>query len=339
MIRGINALFPVWALAITALAIAAPEVFTARIALEENNLADVLSVLRLVDETGGTVVLGMPALIGPLLMIIMFTMGLTLRPRDFIAVFRKPSRLFIGMGLQFLIMPLAAWTIAHLLGLTPELTAGLVVLGASAGGTASNVIAFMAGGNLPLSIAMTAGSTLASVVATPLLTALYVGQSLDVPVLAMIGSIARMVIFPVLAGLVINHWLDRWLAARHQGLACIAMACILTVIAIIVALNRGQLAMLGPLLAIAVISHNLIGLGAGYWGAKWLGCDERDARTIAIEVGMQNSGLAAVLSSNYFGAAAALPGAIFSIWHNLSGSFLAGRWARSGSAVQPAPPR
>lgn len=302
----INALFPLWAILLAAIACLAPGFFTSPIILGS----------------------GLPQLITPLLMAIMFCMGLTLAPADFARVAREPHKVLLGVALQFLLMPLAAWLIALALQLPPQLMVGMIVVGAAAGGTASNVITYLAGGRVALSITMTLVSTLVSVVATPLLTGFYAGQTLDVPVRAMMQSIAQIVVGPVFFGVLFNALLGKRLQGKDDWLALVAMACIIVVIATIVALNRDQLFVSGPLVALAVILHNLTGLACGYGGARALGCDSRDARTIAIEVGMQNSGLAAVLAAKYFGPAAALPGAIFSIWHNISGSLLAGYWAR-----------
>ena len=303
-----NALFPLGPRLLAAIACLVPEPFTA----------------PLIDRWQ----LGLPQLVASLLMVIMFCMGLTLTPADFARVAREPHKVLLGVGLQFGLMPLAAWAVARLLALPADSATGLVVVGAAAGGTASNVITWLAGGRVALSITMTLTSTLVSVVATPLLTELYAGRALAVPVAAMMLSIAQIVVAPVLLGIVLNRFARERLAGREAWLATISMACIIAVIATIVAQNRAQLFTTGPLVALAVILHNLAGLVAGYGGARLLGCDRRDARTLAIEVGMQNSGLAAVLAAKYFGPAAALPGAIFSVWHNISGALLAGYWAR-----------
>ncbi len=303
------ALFPLWAVLFAGLACALPHWFTATLHLGEISLA-------------------LPRLISPLLATIMFCMGLTLTPADFLQVAREPQKVLLGVALQFLLMPMVAWSVALLLDLSAESAIGLIVVGASAGGTASNVIAWLAGGRVALSIAMTATSTLCAVAATPLLTELYAGRSMDVPVASMMQSIAQIVVAPVLIGVIINHFWRHRLVGKESALAVVSMVCIVAVITIIVALNRPQLFTSGPMVAVAVMLHNLAGLTAGYWGARLLGCDLRDARTIAIEVGMQNSGLAGVLATKYFGAAAALPGAIFSIWQNISGPLLAGYWAR-----------
>jgi len=268
-------------------------------------------------------------LIVPLLGVVMFGMGMTLVAADFRRVLERPERLGLGVALQYLFMPLAGWAIGIALGLSPPLLAGLVLVGASPGGTASNVVCYLARGDLALSISLTTGSTLLAIVATPLLTWLYVGERVPVPVLGMLWSIVKIVLAPVALGVLINSLLGQHLAAVKRLFPALSVAAIVFIIAIIVGLNQASLADLVWPVAVAVIAHNLAGLVAGYWAGIWLlGRDERTARTLAIEVGMQNSGLAVALAVKHFSAAAALPGALFSIWHNLSGSLLAGRWSR-----------
>ncbi|MGB5735160.1 MAG: bile acid:sodium symporter family protein [Thiohalocapsa sp.] len=292
-------LFPVWALLFSALALWHPEWF---------------SVAK-------------PAIV-PLLGLVMFGMGMTLTWQRFADVLRRPRRLALGIGLQYLVMPFAAWVIALALGLSPALTAGLVLVGASPGGTASNVVCFLARGDLALSITLTTASTLLAIVATPLLTWLYVGQLVPVPVLDMLYSIFKIVLLPVALGVAVNSLLGRRLQPLQHLFPLLSVAAIVFIIAIVVALNQGNLAQTGALVVLAVVLHNAIGLAAGYWfGLRFTG-DRRIARTLAIEVGMQNSGLAVALAVKYFSAAAALPGALFSIWHNLSGSVLAALWSR-----------
>lgn len=306
-LKQFNQMFPIWALLLATLAYFQPQLFI--------GLGD-LPFITLGE------------LIFYLLALIMFFMGLTLKPTDFIRVFTQPHKVLIGTGIQFIVMPLAAFIISKALLLSPELTAGMVLVGATAGGTSSNVITYLAGGKVALSITMTLVSTLVAIVATPLLVELYVGQTLDVPVANMMQDIAKIVVIPVVLGVAVNLLLGRRLGKAGNALATGSMLCILLVIAIVVSLNAGRIATLGPLLALAVMLHNLVGFAAGYFGAKLLKCDERECRTIAIEVGMQNSGLAAGLAAKYFGAASALPGAIFSVWHNISGALLAGHWSR-----------
>lgn len=303
LMQRITALFPIWALFVSALALWRPDWFTS----------------------------AKPAIV-PLLGIVMFGMGMTLTWQGFADVLRRPRRIGLGVGLQYLVMPFAAWLIARALGLSPELTAGMILVGASPGGTASNVVCFLARGDLALSITLTTASTLLAVVATPLLTWLYVGRQVPVPVADMLISICKVVLLPVGLGVAVNAAAGRRLARLQPVFPLLSVAAIVLIIAIIVALNRENLARTGMLTAFAVMLHNAVGLGAGYWLGLLGTGDARVARTLAIEVGMQNSGLAVALAVKYFSAAAALPGALFSIWHNLSGATLAAYWSRDRDA-------
>ncbi|MCM2129873.1 bile acid:sodium symporter family protein [Larsenimonas rhizosphaerae] len=299
MFEALNRLFPVWAILLAVIAAFFPALFVS----------------------------AKPA-IQPLLALIMFVMGLTLSKDDFARVLKSPLPIGIGLCLQFTLMPLAAWGISHVLGLSPALTIGMVLVGATSGGTASNVMTWLAGGNVALSVSMTMVSTLLSIGMTPLLVWAYMGESIAVPVVSMLLSIGKLVILPIVAGLVVHHIAARHIRRAEPALATIAMIAIVAIIAIVVALNAGRLLSLGPLVALAVVLHNLTGLLGGYGAARLMKQDERTCRTIAIEVGMQNSGLAVALASQFFSAGAALPGALFSVWHNISGSLLAGYWKR-----------
>jgi len=274
-------------------------------------------------------------LIVPGLSLIMFCMGLTLEVADFRRVLALPRAIGIGVALQFLLMPLAAWTIAQVLSLPEQLAAGLILVGCCAGGTASNVICYLARGDVALSISMTLVSTLLGVVLTPFLCWLYIDQAIEVDYLSMLLSIVKMVLLPVLAGLLLNHYLRSGVDRVRAVLPSIAIITICLLIAIIVALNASRLAQLGPLLVLAVILHNSLGYLGAYGASRLLGMDVLRSRTIAIEVGMQNSGLGVALAVQYFSAAAALPGALFSVWHNLSGSLLAAWWSRREAELAP----
>jgi len=263
-----------------------------------------------------------------LLGLVMFGMGITLSGKDFLVVLQRPSSVLLGVVLQFLLMPLAGWLFATLLGLPPQLLAGLVLVGCSPGGTASNVMCYLAKGDVALSITLTVASTLLAVMVTPLLTQLYAGQVVPVPMLDMLLSILQIIVLPVVLGVLVNRILQRRLDVLRGLFKIVSVFSIAVIIAIIVALDRDQLARLNPGLVVAVLLHNTAGLLGGYWLPRWLGRDERECRTLAIEVGMQNSGLAVALAIKYFSATAALPGALFSIWHNLSGSLVAGYWGR-----------
>jgi BASS family bile acid:Na+ symporter len=266
----------------------------------------------------------------PLLTVIMFGMGLTLTAADFKHVAIRPQVVGLGVLLQYTVMPLTALIIGRSLALEPELIAGLVLVGCSPGGTASNVISYLAKADVALSVTLTLISTLLAVVATPVLTWLLVGQTIPVAVGAMLLSLLKIVLIPVLLGVALNTFFHQWLRRLQPIFPMVATVAIVMVIAIVVALNQERLATTGLTVILAVILHNLFGLLGGYWVPRLLGNDPITCRTLSIEVGMQNSGLSVALAVQYFSALAALPGAIFSIWHNLSGAVLASWWATAG---------
>jgi BASS family bile acid:Na+ symporter len=257
----------------------------------------------------------------------MFGMGLTLHLSDFKYVLQMPRLIFAGIALQYTIMPLTAVVLSNLMGLDPILTAGMILVGTCPGGTASNVICYLARGNVALSITLTAVSTFLAVILTPALTAELVSKTIDVPVVDMLLSILYMVIIPVSAGVVLNHVAGKILKPVRPVFPLLSVIAIVFIIAIIVSLNAQQVHQIGATVLIAVMLHNSTGLFLGYFTSRLLGYSPAECRTLAIEVGMQNSGLAVALAIKYFTATAALPGAIFSIWHNLSGSILAGFWS------------
>ncbi|MGB5178115.1 MAG: bile acid:sodium symporter family protein [Gammaproteobacteria bacterium] len=268
------------------------------------------------------------AAIIPLLGIVMFGMGMTLTTSDFLNVLRRPFPVLLGVAMQFLLMPLAAWLLATAAGLPAQLAVGLILVGCSPGGTASNVICYLAKGDVALSITLTTVSTLLAVVATPLLTLFYAGETVPVPALDILVTVFKIIFLPVLLGVLANHFFHRSLSPLHTVFPLLSVLSIVLIIMIIVALNHDSLANIASGVAVVVVLHNAIGLLGGYWLPRWLGRDERECRTLAIEVGMQNSGLAVALAVKYFSATAALPGALFSIWHNLSGALLSGIWRR-----------
>ena len=268
------------------------------------------------------------ALVVPLLGIVMFGMGMTLSGNDFLNVLRRPFPVLLGVAMQFLLMPLAAWALATAAGLPPQLAVGLILVGCSPGGTASNVICYLAKGDVALSITLTTASTLLAVVATPLLTLFYAGETVPVPALDILITVFKIIFLPVMLGVLVNHFFHRTLSPVRRVFPLLSVLSIVLIIMIIVALNHDSLSRIAGGVAAVVILHNAIGLLGGYWLPRWLGRDKRECRTLAIEVGMQNSGLAVALAVKYFSATAALPGALFSIWHNLSGSLLAGIWRR-----------
>ncbi|MEL0660375.1 bile acid:sodium symporter family protein [Psychromonas arctica] len=305
MLKTITNLFPVWAILLSLLAFFQPSLFTS-----------------------------LKTFIVPLLTIIMLAMGLTLTPKDFANVSKNIKAVSVGVILQFTVMPIVALIIATLMNFDANLTVGLVLVGAVAGGTSSNVMCFLAKGDVALSISMTAISTLLSVIFTPLLVELLAGKSIDIPVTGMIISLIKIVLVPVVLGIVLNTLLHKSIKKIAPALPLISMAAIVIIIAIVVALNAEKLVEVGSMVAIAVILHNSFGLLAGYWITKKLGFEEKVCRTIAFEVGLQNSGLATALAMKFFAPTAAIAGTIFSIWHNISGSILAGYWSRTSNEIE-----
>lgn len=260
--------------------------------------------------------------------IIMFGMGLTLEFADFARVGRQWRTVAMGVGLQYLLMPLIAWTICLALALPPEAALGVILVGCCPSGTASNVIAYFARADVPLSVVMTLASTLLAPLATPALVELLAGERVAVDFWAMVRSVFWIVVFPLLDGLILRHLLRERLKPLIRIFPSISVLTISAVIACVVALNQKTILEFPAMIMLAVIMHNGLGYLCGFWGAKALGRDAITARTISIEVGMQNSGLAVALAGTFFGPAAALAGAIFSLWQNLAGVALARIWAR-----------
>ena len=270
----------------------------------------------------------------PLLAGVMFTMGLTLKAADFKRILQDPRPILVGVLLQFILMPLLAVVLAKMFGLSNQLTAGLVLVGCCAGGTASNVISYLARADLALSISMTVCSTLVGVVATPLLTGFYLSTTINVDTIGMLVSIIQIVLIPVLAGITLSHFFPELIRPLTPALPALSILIILTIIAIVVALNSYSLLEVGALtLVVAVVLHNLGGICGGFYLSRLMGFDTRQSHTIAIEVGMQNSGLGVALALEFFSATAALPGALFSVWHNISGSLLASQWSRKRESL------
>lgn len=268
------------------------------------------------------------SLIVPLLMIIMFCMGVTLTIKDFTRAIKRPRVIALTILLQFLLMPAIAFVIAKLLNFPIDLVVGMVLVGAVSGGTASNVMVYLAKADVALSITMTAISTLLSVIVTPFIVELYVGTKVPVNAMAMLMSIFKIVFIPVVLGMVINLAAHKLIDKTKDIFALFSIAAIVFIIAIVVGLNQERIATVGLTVMFGVILHNLLGMASGYYVAKLLGHDKTICRTVAIEVGMQNSGLAVALATKHFAALSALPGALFSVWHNISGSIVAGYWSK-----------
>ena len=266
--------------------------------------------------------------------VIMFGMGLTLTPSDFVLVVRRPLPVLAGVVAQFVIMPLLAWLLAQGFGLDAALATGVILVGCAPGGTSSNVISYLARGDVALSVTMTSISTLLAPVMTPLLTGWLAGRYLPVDAASMALSIVEMVLVPVVGGLVVRALLPRAVERVLPAMPWVSVAGICYVVLAVVSVSADTILSAGPLVLLVVAAHNCLGYLLGHLVGRVVGRDEKVARTISIEVGMQNSGLAAALAAHHFAAlpGAALPGAVFSTWHNLSGAVLAVFYRRRGGA-------
>ncbi|GAB3809097.1 bile acid:sodium symporter family protein [Spirosoma humi] len=268
-------------------------------------------------------------LITPLIQLIMFGMGTSMSAEDFVGVIKMPKGVLIGVGSHFIIMPTIGFTIASLSGFPPEIAAGIILIGCSPNGMASNVISYLAKANLALSITITAISTMLAPFLTPLLMKVFAGALVDINVLDMMWDIFKMVIFPIGAGLLFNTFLSgkaKWL---DEAMPLVSMVGIGFIITIITAAGQNKLLTIGPSLIGLVLLHNLFGYFLGYWSGRLFRMNERDCRTIAIEVGMQNGGLASGLA-NQMGkvATVGLAPAVFGPLMNITGSILASWWHR-----------
>ena len=283
-----------------------------------------------------------PTVINPLLGVIMFGMGLTLRWDDFRVVFCRPRDVTIGCMAQFTVMPLLAFVLARLFQLDEALTLGVVLVGCCPGGTASNVITYLAKGDLALSVGMTGVSTLLAPVMTPLLVWLLADKTVDVDVTAMFLSILWVVILPIVAGLVVKRLWPRQTEQATVYLPALSSLAIAAIVLIVISASANKLFIpasdsptgspSGGLIILAVVMlHNIGGLTIGYLIGRLLRLPTQKRRALSIEVGMQNSGLASSLATLHFVAypIATIPGAIFSVWHNISGAIVARIYARN----------
>lgn len=268
-----------------------------------------------------------------LLGIVMFGMGLTLKPSDFAEVFKRPKDILIGAICQYTLMPLLAFVLCRLFQLPAELAVGVILVGTCPGGTSSNVMTYMSHGDVALSVSMTAVSTILSPILTPLLTLLYAGQTVDVNVGGMFLSVIKVVLLPIVVGFVINHFFDKYTQKAVAVLPLVSTTAIVLIVAAVVSANSARIMTSGLLILAVVICHNLLGYLTGYSVAKALKMDVTKCRAISIEVGMQNSGLATSLAATHFAQypLATIPGAVFSVWHNVSGAILASIFNRQSA--------
>ena len=260
-----------------------------------------------------------------LLMIVMFGMGLTLQFQDFVIVFKRPKDIILGCIAQFTIMPLLAFLLGKVFALDAALLAGVILVGTCPGGTASNVMTYLSGGDVPLSVGMTAVNTILAPFVTPAITYLFLHQYVSVDVKSMFISIIKVVIIPIALGLIINALFGKYIEKIKALLPVVSVIAITMIVAAVVSHNSAKILSTGILVFAVVILHNLLGYACGYGLGKILKISLPKKKALAIEIGMQNSGLATTLAGTAFPdlAMATVPGAIFSVWHNISGAILA----------------
>lgn len=265
-----------------------------------------------------------------LLMIVMFGMGLTIKPEDFVLVFTHPKDILIGCLAQFTIMPLLAFILGKAFGLEAGLLAGVILVGTCPGGTSSNVITYLSEGDVALSVGMTSVNTLLAPLLTPIITYLFLRTTVSVDVLAMFISIIKVVIVPIALGFIINHFFGKFTAKVKEALPLVSVIAITLIVAAVVSHNSQQILTTGAIIFVVVILHNLLGYACGLLLGKTLNLPLAKKKALSVEIGMQNSGLATSLAATAFPnlAMATVPGAIFSVWHNISGALLANVYRR-----------
>ncbi len=297
----------------------------------QNMAVIVIAVAALALFAPGTVSFIKTSYVNTLLGIVMFGMGLTLRPEDFKVVFSRPKDVVIGCLAQFTVMPLLAFALTKVFHLPAELAIGVILVGTCPGGTSSNVMTYLSKGDVALSVGMTAVSTVLAPFLTPLLTYVFAGAKVDVNMISMFMSIIKVVIVPIAAGFVINHFFSKVTQQIVEILPLISTTAIVAIVAAVVAANSSKILTSGLLIVAVVICHNVCGYLIGYGIGKALKLDVSKCRAISIEVGMQNSGLATSLAATHFAQypLATIPGAVFSVWHNISGAILANFFART----------
>lgn len=262
-----------------------------------------------------------------LLMVIMFGMGLTMKPKDFAVVITHPKEIIIGCAAQFIIMPLLAFALSKTFNLDPALTAGVVLVGTCPGGTASNVITYFSKGDVALSVGMTSVNTLLAPLLTPFITWLLLQKTVAVDVWSMFWSIISVILIPIALGLIISKLFPRFVQRIVSLLPVVSTVGICMIVATVVSHNAEKIYTSGVVVLAVVMLHNLLGYGCGFGIGKLFGMTPEKTKALSIEIGMQNSGLATSLANTAFPdpsmAMATVPGALFSVWHNISGAVLA----------------
>jgi len=261
--------------------------------------------------------------------IIMFGMGMTMSASDFKSVLQSPKAVGVGVAAQFIVMPVLAFLLCKLFALPPEIAVGVILVGCCPGGTASNVITFMAKGNTALSVACTSVSTLLAPILTPAIFYVLASQWVDINALTMLLSVLQVVLIPILLGLVVRSIFQKQVEASIQLMPLVSVVAIVAIVAAIIGGSKAQILESGLLILGVVALHNGLGYLLGFWAAKLIKLPYADCKAISIEVGMQNSGLGVALAATHFAASpiTAVPSAIFSLWHNISGSILASYWS------------
>lgn len=263
-----------------------------------------------------------------LLGIIMFGMGLTMKASDFAIVAKRPIPVIIGVVAQFVLMPGIAYALTQVFDLPYELAVGIILVGACPGGTASNVMVFLAKGDLPLSVAMTSISTLLAPIMTPTIILILASQWVDVDPAAMFMSIVQVILIPIAIGILLRKFFPVTVDKSVGALPLVSILAILAIVTAVVSVNKDNLAATAAVLFIAVLLHNTLGLLLGYVTAWAFKLDETKKRAVSIEIGMQNSGLGASLATQYFEPITALPSAIFSVVHNITGPIMVSIWSK-----------
>lgn len=258
-----------------------------------------------------------------LLGIVMFGMGITLTFNDFGEVFKHPKSVIIGVVGQFVIMPAIAFALAKCFNLPADLAIGVILVGSCPGGTSSNVMTYLAKGNTALSVACTTISTLLAPLLTPVIFYLLASQWLVIDAAGMFISVLKMVLFPIFLGLVVRALFKKQISEISQTMPLLSVISIVLILAAVVAVSKDKIVESGLLIFGVVVLHNCLGYLVGFFAAKLLGLNIADSKAVSIEVGMQNSGLGAALAAAHFNPIAAVPSAVFSFWHNVSGPILA----------------
>ncbi|TCB55381.1 bile acid:sodium symporter family protein [Acinetobacter terrae] len=268
--------------------------------------------------------------------IIMFGMGMTMTVDDFKGVLQSPKAVVIGVVAQFVVMPGLAYLLCQLFQLPPEIAIGVILVGCCPGGTASNVITYMAKGNTALSVACTSVSTLLAPLLTPAIFYLLASQWIEINAMSMLSSILQVVLFPIILGLIVRTVLKQKVDAYIQVMPLISVIAIVAIVAAIIGGSKAQILESGLLILGVVALHNGLGYLLGFWASRLFKLPYADSKAIAIEVGMQNSGLGVALAAVHFAASpiTAVPSAIFSLWHNISGPALATYWASKANKTK-----